>query len=155
METRTPKPAATHPSARSTYTNRSRAVLFQDRDVGRFKVEAAADPLAEIARVAKKVQKSRVLGFSPLTDWKAPPMILQSGAIQPSWARPMSRTLSSRIADRLPSRAAVRCVVGVVLLAAAGLKLYGLGVSAVPRVGWFAQPWVQLAAAEWELALGL
>jgi hypothetical protein len=50
---------------------------------------------------------------------------------------------------------AVRLTLGVLLLAAAGLKLYGLSVSAVPQVGWFAQPWVQLAAAEWELILGL
>ncbi|HEY1487877.1 MAG TPA: hypothetical protein VGF84_17355 [Micromonosporaceae bacterium] len=51
--------------------------------------------------------------------------------------------------------AIVRYVLGLLLLTAAGLKLYGLGISAVPRVGWFAQPWVQLAAAEWELILGL
>jgi len=48
-----------------------------------------------------------------------------------------------------------RLVLGGLLLAAASLKLYGLSVSAVPRVGWFAQPWVQLAAVEWELVLGL
>lgn len=49
----------------------------------------------------------------------------------------------------------VRIGLGLLLLAAAGLKFYGLGVSAMPSVGWFAQPWVQLAAAEWELVLGL
>lgn len=49
----------------------------------------------------------------------------------------------------------VRIGLGTLLLAAAGLKLYGLSVSAVPQVGWFAQPWVQLAAVEWELVLGL
>ena len=49
----------------------------------------------------------------------------------------------------------VRIVLGVLLLAAAGLKLNSLSVSAVPRVGWFAQPWVQLAAVEWEAVLGL
>lgn len=55
----------------------------------------------------------------------------------------------------MPSRhTVVRVGLGVLLVAAAGLKLYGLGVSAVPRVGWFSQPWVQLAAAEWELVLG-
>lgn len=48
-----------------------------------------------------------------------------------------------------------RLVIGVLLLTAAGLKLYGLNVSAVPRVGWFAQPWVQLTAAEWEIILGV
>lgn len=48
-----------------------------------------------------------------------------------------------------------RLVLGILLLIAAGLKLYGLSVSAVPRVGWFAQPWVQLAAVEWEVILGL
>jgi hypothetical protein len=56
----------------------------------------------------------------------------------------------------MPSRSAVvRVGLGLLLIAAAGLKLYGLGVSAVPQVGWFAQPWVQLAVAEWELVLGL
>lgn len=49
----------------------------------------------------------------------------------------------------------VRIALGSLLLCAAGLKLYGLSVSAVPRVGWFAQPWVQLAAVEWELVLGV
>jgi hypothetical protein len=54
----------------------------------------------------------------------------------------------------MPARTAiVRVGLGVLLLAAAGLKLYGLGVSSVPRVGWFSQPWVQLLAAEWELVL--
>ena len=51
--------------------------------------------------------------------------------------------------------AIIRVTLGILLLAAAGLKLYGLGVSAMPAVGWFAQSWVQLAAAEWELVLGL
>jgi hypothetical protein len=32
----------------------------------------------------------------------------------------------------------VRIVLGLVLLTAAGLKLYGLNVTALPRVGWFA-----------------
>jgi hypothetical protein len=49
----------------------------------------------------------------------------------------------------------VRIALGGLLLAAAGLKLYGLSVSAIPRVGWFSQPWVQIAAAEWEVILGL
>lgn len=53
-----------------------------------------------------------------------------------------------------PRSAIVRVGLGVLLLAAAGLKLYGLSVSAVPRVGWFAQPWIHLATAEWELVLG-
>lgn len=55
----------------------------------------------------------------------------------------------------MPARSAiVRVGLGLLLLATAGLKLYGLGVSSVPRVGWFSQPWVQLLAAEWELVLG-
>jgi hypothetical protein len=53
-----------------------------------------------------------------------------------------------------PRRAIVRIGLGVLLLTTAALKLYGLGVSAVPRVGWFALPWVQLLGAEWELVLG-
>ncbi|MBX9582185.1 MAG: hypothetical protein K2X87_17915 [Gemmataceae bacterium] len=49
----------------------------------------------------------------------------------------------------------MRVLLGGLLIVAAGLKLYGLSVSAVPAVGWFAVPWVQLVAAEWELVLGL
>jgi len=49
----------------------------------------------------------------------------------------------------------VRRVLGVLLPVAAGLKLYGLNVTALPRVGWFAGPQVQVAAAAWELVLGL
>ena len=48
----------------------------------------------------------------------------------------------------------IRLILGMLLIAAAGMKLYGLNTSAMPSVGWFAQPWVQLAAAEWELVLG-
>jgi hypothetical protein len=56
----------------------------------------------------------------------------------------------------MPRRfAIVRIAIGSLLLVAAGLKLYGLSVSAIPRVGWFSQPWVQLAAVEWELVLGI
>ncbi len=55
----------------------------------------------------------------------------------------------------MPTRCAVvRAGLGLLLITAAGLKLYGLGVSAVPQVGWFAQSWVQLATAGWELGLG-
>ncbi|HEY1378500.1 MAG TPA: DUF1573 domain-containing protein [Gemmataceae bacterium] len=49
----------------------------------------------------------------------------------------------------------MRVLLGLVLLTAAGLKLYGLNVTALPRVGWFATPQVQLVVAEWELVLGL
>ncbi len=49
---------------------------------------------------------------------------------------------------------AIRVALGGLLLAAAGLKLAGLAVSAVPPHGWYAQPWVQAAAAGWELVLG-
>jgi hypothetical protein len=52
-------------------------------------------------------------------------------------------------------RTTTRVFLGLLLLSAAGLKLYGLGISAVPRVGWFAQPWIQLAVAEWEIVVGL
>lgn len=58
----------------------------------------------------------------------------------------------------MPTRAAsVRIGLGVLLLAAAGLKLFalgGVGGSTVPELGWFAQPQVQLLVAEWELLLG-
>ena len=49
----------------------------------------------------------------------------------------------------------VRIVLGLLLVTAAGLKLYGLNVTALPRVGWFVTPQIQVAAAEWELVLGL
>ena len=49
----------------------------------------------------------------------------------------------------------VRLALGVLLLTAAGLKLAGQNVSAVPQVGWYATPLVQMAAAEWEIVLGL
>jgi hypothetical protein len=49
----------------------------------------------------------------------------------------------------------VRIGLGLLLLTAAGLKLAGQGVSAVPQVAWFAVPAVQIAAAEWEIVLGL
>ncbi|HEY8505848.1 MAG TPA: MauE/DoxX family redox-associated membrane protein [Gemmataceae bacterium] len=46
-------------------------------------------------------------------------------------------------------------VLGSVLLLAAGLKLYGLQVSAVPRAGPLYAPWVQMAVLQWEVVLGL
>lgn len=48
----------------------------------------------------------------------------------------------------------IRAAVGGLLVTAAGLKLAGLAGSAVPAAGWYAQPWVQAAAAGWELVLG-
>jgi hypothetical protein len=48
----------------------------------------------------------------------------------------------------------VRIGLGFLLVVTAGLKLNGLSTSAVPQVGWFAQPWVQLFTAQWELVLG-
>ena len=42
---------------------------------------------------------------------------------------------------------AVRIALGLLMLTAAGLKLAGRGVSAVPQVGWFATPTIQIAAA--------
>jgi hypothetical protein len=49
----------------------------------------------------------------------------------------------------------VRIALGLLLLVAAGLKLAGQDVSAVPQVGWFATPTIQIAAAEWEIVLGI
>ncbi len=43
----------------------------------------------------------------------------------------------------------------MLLLVAAGLKLYGLQVSAVPRIGPLSTPWVQMAVLQWEVILGL
>jgi hypothetical protein len=68
-----------------------------------------------------------------------------------------SRTQASAVASKWSGHwfTVVRVVLGLILLAAAGLKLCGMNVTAVPRVGWFATPRVQVAAAEWELVLGL
>jgi hypothetical protein len=49
----------------------------------------------------------------------------------------------------------IRLALGVLLLTAAGLKLAGQNVSAVPQVGWYATPTVQIVAAEWEIVLGV
>lgn len=56
----------------------------------------------------------------------------------------------------LRSRAfvAIRIVLGILLLAAAALKIYGWSVSTVPPVGWFSAPSVQAAAIGWEILLG-
>jgi len=73
----------------------------------------------------------------------------------------MSATLEHAIATSTPSERSgrafrvVRIVLGLLLLTAAGLKLYGMNVTAFPRAGWFATPRVQIMAAEWELVLGL
>jgi hypothetical protein len=45
-------------------------------------------------------------------------------------------------------------VLGLLLLAAAGLKVYGWSVSTVPPVGWFSTPHIQAAAIGWEIFLG-
>ncbi len=49
----------------------------------------------------------------------------------------------------------VRVVLGGLLLAAAALKLYGVHVSAIPRVGAFANPQIWMPATIWELVLGV
>jgi len=48
-----------------------------------------------------------------------------------------------------------RTVLGLLLIAVAVLKFYGMSISAAPRVGWFAQPWLQLSVAVWEVVLGV
>lgn len=53
------------------------------------------------------------------------------------------------------ARCIVQLALGGLLLGAAGLKLYGQSVSALPSVGWFAAPSVQFAAVLWELGLGI
>lgn len=49
----------------------------------------------------------------------------------------------------------VLALLGILLLAAAGLKLYGLNVSPFAQYGSFSTPWLQMAAVEWEIVLGL
>jgi hypothetical protein len=50
---------------------------------------------------------------------------------------------------------AVHALLGLLLLAAAGLKLYGMNVAPFAQYGWFTAPWVQTAAVLWEIVLGL
>ncbi len=52
-------------------------------------------------------------------------------------------------------RRTIACTLGLLLLAAAGLKLYGLQVSAVPRGVWLYAPRVQVVVLLWEVVLGL
>jgi Methylamine utilisation protein MauE len=70
-----------------------------------------------------------------------------SGRLRSIWAPSRKR------ADRWFT--VVRVLLGLLLLTAAGLKLYGLNVTALPRLGWFSAPRVQVAAAAWEVLLGL
>lgn len=46
-------------------------------------------------------------------------------------------------------------ILGSLLLAAAGLKLYGLAVEPVGATGIFSEPWVQTLIIDWELLLGI
>lgn len=50
--------------------------------------------------------------------------------------------------------AVIRVMLGLLLLAAGALKIYGWSVSSVPLVGWFSAPAVQAAAIGWEILLG-
>lgn len=59
-----------------------------------------------------------------------------------------------RSAERLTPRL-VHAALGVLLLAAAGLKLYGLNVSPFAQYGWLTALWVQMLAVGWEVVLGL
>ncbi len=49
----------------------------------------------------------------------------------------------------------VHTLLGLLLLAAAGLKLSGMNVAPFAQYGWFTAPWVQTLAVEWEVVLGL
>lgn len=49
----------------------------------------------------------------------------------------------------------VRVLVGLFLIVVAGLKLYGLSVSAMPRTGILASPTIQSLVIGWELLLGV
>jgi hypothetical protein len=79
-------------------------------------------------------------------------MSAQTSVTDPSLTTPVAAAASSSARRGFTI---VRIVLGLLLLTAAGLKLYGMNVTAVPRVGWFATPRVQVAVVEWELVLGL
>jgi hypothetical protein len=70
------------------------------------------------------------------------------------------------VLDSLPNSVAIRpsrfaatrlvsILVATVLLTAAGLKLYGLNVSPVPRSGFLSSPTVQTVVVAWEILLGI
>lgn len=71
------------------------------------------------------------------------------------------RTFTPPCLQIIPSRRravgyrSFRLILGLLFLVAAALKLRGLAVSALPPVGWWSLPWVQTAAIEWEIFLGL
>src|SRR5947207_6620294 len=75
---------------------------------------------------------------------------IQTGDTAHATAAPPA--LSASLSER--GFTVVRVLLGVLLLTAAGLKLYGLNVTALPRVGWFSTPRVQVAVVAWELVLG-
>jgi hypothetical protein len=62
---------------------------------------------------------------------------------------------AARLLARNHGFTAVRVLLGLILLTAAMLKLFGWNVTAVPRLGWFATSSVQASAIAWELILGL
>ncbi len=49
----------------------------------------------------------------------------------------------------------IRVVLGILLLAAAALKIYGWSVSTIPPVGWFSTSSVQAVAVGWEILLSV
>jgi hypothetical protein len=57
--------------------------------------------------------------------------------------------------DRNRLSSVVHTSLGLLLLAAAGLKLYGMNVAPFAQYGWLTAPWVQVLAVLWEVALGL
>src|SRR4051794_3958192 len=55
----------------------------------------------------------------------------------------------------MPSQSRIVSVaLGILLLATAGFKLYGLRTPGMPTIGWLENTWAVLAAGEWELVLG-
>jgi hypothetical protein len=54
---------------------------------------------------------------------------------------------------RLRAFAVIRVVLGILLLAAAALKIYGWSLSSIPQVGWFSTPTIQAVAIVWEILL--
>src|SRR5262249_31188501 len=68
----------------------------------------------------------------------------------------MSVAAKANLRVSVPSvQRAGRIIIGWLMFTAGVLKLAGYSFTAVPRVGWYASPAVQIAAAEWELLLGI
>ncbi|MEZ6142405.1 MAG: hypothetical protein R3B84_17740, partial [Zavarzinella sp.] len=60
-----------------------------------------------------------------------------------------------RSSNAVHSSTEPRILVAGLLITTIILKLYGSSISAVPRLEWFAQPWLQISVLQWSHLFGL